>query len=108
MAIKLGQIIVELQARTDAFTKGLSDAKNYTFTSVDGIVASLGKIGDAFAKLKFDNASQINRSLTIMGGVAAGAAVAAAAALGEMTKKGIETAADRKSTRLNSSLMSIS
>src|SRR5579864_3431774 len=93
MAIKLGQIIVELQARTDAFTKGLSDAKNYTFTSVDGIVASLGKIGDAFAKLKFDNASQINRSLTIMGGVAAGAAVAAAAALGEMTKKGIETAA---------------
>jgi len=93
MAITLGTIILELQAKTDAFTKGLSDAKSYTFSSVDGITSSLGKIGTALSKLKFENSAQITSSLKLLGGVTAGVAVAAGAALAVMTEKGIDAAA---------------
>jgi hypothetical protein len=93
MAIKLGQLIIELSAKVDAFAKGMGDAKNLAFTSSHEIVSSLSKIGDQFEKLKFENAAQIERSFKIIGGVAAGAAVGIAAALTVIIEKAIETSA---------------
>lgn len=93
MAITLGELIIKLSAKTDAFAKGLTDAKQFTFTSVDGMVASFEKLGSSISKLKFDNDKQIQASLKLIGGLAAGVTTAVAAAGAVLVEKSLKSAA---------------
>jgi len=92
VAIKLGELVIQLTAQTSAFTKGMTDARQMTFTSVDGIVGSLKRVGDSLSRLKFDNAKQIERSFQILGGVVAGVSLAMGAALTFMVGRAIASA----------------
>lgn len=92
MAQTLGTILLALKADTSAFTKGLSDAKQYAFSSASDIVASLQSIGDQLLKLNFDNAKNGLKSLESLGGIVAGLGAAATAAVVEFSTSTAEQA----------------
>jgi hypothetical protein len=80
MSITLGELLIKLTAKTDAFQKGMNDAKKLAFDSSGAIVESLGRIGESLSKLKFDNLNNVAASLNRVGGVVAGIAVGMATA----------------------------
>src|SRR5689334_12218828 len=97
MAIKLGELVIQLTAKADAFFKGMTDARSLAFDTSSSIVGSLSKVGDMLSRLKFENAAQLKRSFDIVSeaaaGLAAGAVVGIGGALAAITEKSIEAGA---------------
>ena len=73
--LKLGQLVIELTAKSDAFAKGMTDMRDLTFSSVSGMVGSLERVGTTLSKLKFENSAQLKRSFEIVSEAAAGLAI---------------------------------
>src|SRR6516165_4864672 len=79
MANVLGTLIVQLQAETAAFARGMADAKQLAFTTSNEIIGSIERIGKSFEKLRFGSTGEWQKSASIIGGVFAGVAAAAVA-----------------------------
>lgn len=79
MAIKIGTLIIDLQATTAAFEKGMRNAERISLDSAAGIRGSLLTIATQLTKLKFDDGAW-KKSIGIIGGLTAGIGVAVAAA----------------------------
>ena len=63
----LGTLVVVLEAQTEAFAKGMEQAKRISFTTAGDIISSLGGIEKVLSKLKFTNAEQWVKSGEIIG-----------------------------------------
>lgn len=89
---QIGNLTIVLSAQTQAFVKGLADAKSYAFDSASAIVGSLQSIGTQISKLNFDDFKKSAKSLELVGGIAAGVGVAIGAAVIGIAKQTAEQA----------------
>ena len=82
----LGTLLLALKADTTAFSKGLGDAKKLAFDSGSAIVDSMKKVADSVGKLKFDSLETGAKSLSKLGGIAAGIGISVATAVIAVSK----------------------